>query len=420
MMNSVFQRAVVATLATGILTSPALAADWPQFHGPNRNGISEETGLLREWPETGPKEVWSVPVGKGYGAASIMGGEVFFLDREEDARDVVRCLSLADGKELWRYAYEAPGSVGHSGSRNPPTVDEKYVYTVGMMGHFTCTDRAAHTPVWQKDLQAEFGAPLGSWGFAQSPVLYKNMAIINVQAADAFTVAFDRATGNVVWKSPGCGGAGYVSPLVTTLAGQEQVVALSTDGACGFSIEDGALLWNYDGWESKIPIPHPTPLGDDKLLISSGYDAGSAIIQIKKDGDAFSAEEVKKIEAQTMGVQIQQPIVYNDLVFVGNNSNERELGFCCFTKDGEQKWCTGEGQMGLERGPFIIADGMLILLDGKEGTLHLAEPSGDGYKEIDQAKVLDGKTLWAPLALADGKLVLRSQDVMKCLDLKNP
>ena len=402
--------------------------DWPQFLGPDRNNISTETGLLRAWPEDGPKELWSIAVGGGYAAPAIRDGQVYFLDRENDETDILRCLSLDNGEELWRYSYASPGSVGHSGSRNPPLVDEKHVYSVGLMGEMLCIDRETHQPVWRKNLCTEFGSEVPQWGFAQSPVAWKNLVIVAAQAPDAFAVAFDRDSGDVAWKSEGLGNSGYVSPFVATLAGVEQVVVQAAgdkDSAtlgltAGLSPEDGSTLWKYARWACKIPIPNATVLPGDRLFITGGYGAGSVIIRIEEQPDGLHAVEEKTIDAKVCGSQIQQPILYDGYLYVNSNSNERNDGMICLTLDGDLKWRTSDtkGLPLFERGPFICADGMFIALDGRKGSLHLIEPSPDGYKELAKAQVIKGRELWAPLALSDGRLIVRSQDTMKCLDLK--
>ena len=355
-------------------------------------------------------------------------GEVYVLDRTEDKTDNLRCISLADGKDLWNYSYEAPGKVGHNGSRNPPTVDEKYVYSVGMMGDFLCIDRKTHTPVWQTNFVTDLKANLPNWGAAQSPLLYKNLVIVAAQAPDAGVVAYDRGNGNLVWKSPGLGLPGYVSPTVVTLAGVEQVVAIGASNkdvtalgsTVGISLDDGSILWKYDAWQCWIPIPNATPLPGDKLFITGGYGAGSAIIQVKKGASGFEVAEVKKLDAATCGSQVQQPIVYKDHLYVNNNSNGKPNGMSCFTLDGTLKGKTAdtEGIPRFDRGSFIIADDLIIALDAKSGILYLVEPSPDSYKELAHAPAVEGRELFGPLALSDGKLLVRSQDVLKCLDLK--
>ncbi len=427
---NVFRSTVFTGVLAGAITfAPCAGADdWPQFMGPNRDGISAETGLATSWPEGGPREVWQISVGEGYGSAAIRDGEVYILDREDDEKDILRCLSLADGKEVWRYEYSAPGSVGHSGSRTAPTVDDKYVYTVGMMGNLRCINRKTPGPKWGKDLQVDLKAALPNWGFSQAPLLYKNLVIVAAQTADACAIAFDKETGDIAWKAPVMGGPAYVSPQVVTLAGVEQLVIMTaeggdpTGGTAGFSLEDGHQLWKYEGWQCKIPIPSATPLGDDKLFITGGYDAGSAIIQIVKEGDALTAKEISKIDPKVAGVQIPNPIFHKGYLYIGNNSNERELGLTCMAPDGTVKWKTSDDDNlpGFDRGPLIIADGKLIALDGKKGTLHLIDPSPEGYKELARAPVIKSREIWAPLAFSDGKLLVRGQDTMRCLDLKNP
>jgi outer membrane protein assembly factor BamB len=422
--------AACTCLLLTLVSLPVYANDWPQFQGPDRNAISSEKGLLRKWPETGPKQIWSVAVGPGYGSPAVRDGEVYVLDRKDDIVDILRCLSLADGKELWNYTYESPGKFSHNGSRTAPTIDEKYVYSVGLMGDFLCVDRKTHQPVWRKNIVTDFGSEHPRWGVAQSPCLYKNLVIVAAQAPDAFVVAYDRVSGKEVWKSPGLGLPGYTSPMVTTLAGVEQLVVIAASNkpgtekgtTAGISLTDGKVLWKYDGWQCFIPIPHPTPLPGDKLFITAGYGAGSVIIQVKKGKDGLEVSEVLKLAPEVCGSQIQQPILYKDCLYVNSNSNEESGGMRCIALDGTVKWQTSgsDALPNFDKGAFILADDMIFAVDGKTGKLHLFEPNTSAYKELAQAQVIEGRELWAPLALTDGKLLVRSQDVMKCLDVKNP
>jgi outer membrane protein assembly factor BamB len=406
----------------------AASADWPQYLGPDRTGVAKEKGLARTWPESGPKELWKITVGEGYAGAAVSKGEVFVLDRTEDKNDILRCLSLADGKELWNYSYVAEGKYGHNGSRTPPTVDDKYVYSVGLMGDLVCVDRATKKPVWQKNLIKDFNASSPNWGVGQSPLLYKKLVIVNAQGPETGVVAYDRVTGELVWKSPALGLPGYASPSVFTLGGVEQLVAMGASNrdktelgsTVGISLEDGSVLWKYEGWQCWIPIPNPTLLPDDKLFITGGYGSGSAIIQVKKGASGFEVTEVKKLDADTCGSQIHQPIVYNDHIYINNNSNEKTNGMSCFTLDGTLKWKTADIETApkFDRGSLIVADDLIIALDAKSGILYLVEPSPDGYKELAHAPTVEGRELFGPLALSDGKLLVRSQDTLKCLDLK--
>ncbi len=185
-------------------------------------------------------------------------------------------------------------------------------------------------------------------------------------------------------------------------------------------LENGAILWTYENWQCWIPIPNPTPLTDDKLLISGGYGSGSAIIQVKKGASGFEVREVKVLDADTCGSQIHQPIVYKDHIYMNNNSNEKTNGLSCFTLDGTLKWKTADlpDAPKFDRGSLIIADDLIIAMDAKSGIVYLVDPSPDGYKQLAQAPVVEGRELFGPIALSDGKLLVRSQDTLKCLDLK--
>lgn len=410
------------TIALFVLAvGTAASADWPQFQGPDRNGMSNETGLARTWPAGGPKQLWSIPLGEGFAGPAIRDGEVYILDRTEFQQDVLRVLSLDTGEELWTYSYDAPGKVGHNGSRTTPTVTDKYVFTVGMMGDFHCIDRATHKPIWKKNLAKDFkGAKVGSWGVAQSPALYKDLVVVAPQSPNAFVVAYKQATGDLVWKSGGIGGRGYSTPVIHTIGGVDQAVMIGEGETAGISMQDGSTLWSYKGWKCDIPIPYPTLLPGDRIFLTGGYGAGSAMIQIGRSGNGFTVEELYKTD--DCGSQIHEPLFYNNHLYMNSNGNRRNDGMLCLTLDGEVRWRTKDtkGLPRFERGNLLMADGMIISLDGKKGTLHLVDPSPQGFKQIAVAKVLDGPKAWSPMALSNGKLLLRNQHEMFCLDLRNP
>ncbi len=420
----------LAALCGLMLSVSALAADWPNFTGPNWNNVSSETGIAKAWPAAGPKVLWTLPVGKGYGGASIRDGEIYVLDRQEDKTDTMRCIDLNTGKELWNFSYDAPGSVGHSGSRTPPTVAADYVYSVGQMGDFYCIDRKTHQPVWHKNILKDYGVEVPSWGASQSPVIYNDWVVTAPQSPNAFVVAYDRKTGEELGKSGGLGAPGYCPPVILTLGGVEQAVMIGAGQkgvpggttVAGISLEDGSTLWTYKGWDNFIPIPFPTILPDDRLFITGGYKSGSAMIQVKKENGAFVVKELFKLDFKVCGSQIHQPILYKDHLYVNSNSNETNDGMRCFTLDGKLCWSSKDKDEALtfEKGTMLLADGLIFNLEGDKGVLHLIQPSPEGYKELAAAKLLEGKEIWAPLALSQGKLVIRDQQNMKCLDVVNP
>ena len=408
-----------ALIVFGVCT--AVADDWPQFQGPDRNGMSSETGLARTWPASGPKKVWSIPLGEGFAGPAIRDGEVFILDRTQFEQDVLRVLSLDTGEELWTYSYHAPGEVSFNGSRTTPTVTEKYVFTVGMMGQFHCIDRTTHEPVWSKNLLEDFkGADIGHWGVTQSPSLYKDLVIVAPQAPNAFVVAFKQVTGEIVWKSKGIGNRGYSTPVIETIGGVDQALMIGQDQTVGISMEDGSILWSYDGWNCRIPIPYPTLLPDDRVFLTGEYGAGSAMIQIVSNGGQFVVEELFKTDA--CGSQIHEPLFYDNHLYMNSNGNRRSDGMLCLTLDGEVRWKTKDNKElpRFQRGNLLMADEMIISLDGGKGTLHLIEPSPQAFKQLAVAQIGEDKQSWSPMALSNGKLLVRDFDEMFCLDLRNP
>ena len=432
------RKTLTVLTATVALAACAASADWPQFAGPNRTNMSDETGLLKNWPAGGPRVLWRIQLGAGYGPAAIYKNEVYVLDRTgtgggssgsrpgrggsrggsrggTNAKDVLRCLDMETGKELWNFSYAAPGAVPHPGSRMTPTVTDKHVFTISPFGHMHCIDKATHRVVWEKHLLKDFGGKLPRWGVAHSPVLYKNMVIAAPLGARAGLAAFDQASGRLIWKSPPMGPAGYCSPQITTIGGVEQVLMLCTDRAVGVDANTGKQLWVYKGWSCRIPITSPTPIGDGRIFITGGYLAGSAMIKVTGSGGNFSVKELYKTKA--CGAQTHQPLLIDGYLYLNSNSNEWSHGMMCLDLNGKVRWKTGKSP-NFQRGNLIYAEGLIYNMDGITGHLRLIRPSPDKYKQIAEVKLLSGKEIWAPMALSDGKLIIRDQSQMKCLDIK--
>ena len=411
MRRSVFIALMVVCLATVVLGS-----DWPQFLGPNRNGVSPEKGLMRKWPAGGPKVLWTVDVGPGYGGAAIRDGKVYILDRIGEEQDVLRVLDFATGKEQWRYAYDAPGRASHHGSRSTPAVDDKYIFTVGMLGHFHCIDKATKKPVWTKHLLKDYGGKKPQWAVAQSPFLYKDVVIAAPQSGSVGVVAYEKATGKERWRSEPIGGMYYHSPFVTTVGGVEQIIMQSTRNVAGLDPTDGKILWTYGFRVPVAGIPAPTPLGQDRFFLTGGYEAGSEIIQVARQGGGFAAKRLHRFDE--VGSHIQQPILVDGYIYAVCNTNRRANGMVCFGLDGQIKWKTGRDPYLCKGNTLMTGDGVFYQLDGREGDLHIVEPSPAGFKSVGKVKLLGGKEIWGPMSLSDGRLVIRDQRQMKCLDIR--
>jgi outer membrane protein assembly factor BamB len=400
-----------------VVASLSFAGDWPGFEGPNRDGVSPEKGLATSWPEGGPKELWHFNLGGGFGGSAVKGGKVYVPDRIGNERDVLHCLDLATGKEHWSVNFDSPGKVQYPGPRATPAVDDKYVFFMGPMGDLYCIELENHQLVWQKSLTKDFGSNLPRWAVAESPLLYKDWVIIAPLSGKAGLAALDKKTGQTVWSSKDFGGMGYTSPMVTTIDNVEQVVMIASGCVAGADVKTGKILWQYTAWPCQIPLASPTALGDGRLFVTcianQPYKSKSAMFRPRlKDGEWKVEELFQTLECQS---QMHNGLVYDKNLYANSAANGRSL--VCLDLDGNLKW----SQAGLtdNGGDLVIAQGMIYLMDGRNGTLHLVQASPEKYTELGSAKVLEGKggEVWAPMSIADGKLLCRDQKQLTCRDI---
>jgi outer membrane protein assembly factor BamB len=406
------------------MTIPIFASDWPQYLGPDRNAVSGEKGLLRSWPAEGPEVLWTVPLGEGFGGAAISEGKVYVYDRVDDKTNILRCLDLMSGTEEWTFSNEAPGSVSFDGSRSVPTVDGDRIYICDLFGNLNCIDKNTHKALWYNNIWTGFGAQdLPKWAIAQNPLIYKNMVIVASQTESTGLIAFDKQNGDIVWRSPRLpGNVGYVSPEIVKINDEDHltmVTASSRDGSAkgavlGYNPGNGNLLWTYEGWQCGIPIPNVTRISENQLFITGGYRAGGALIQIDRNEEKYTVKEI--MTSKKFGTHVHPAILYKGHLYGQCSNNEVQDGFMCMDLKGNIKWETGR-KPGFDKGGFILVDDMIISSDG-EKMLYLIEPTPEEFRVLAKAELLDTKQSWAPLALSDGKLVIRDQKQMKCILVK--
>jgi outer membrane protein assembly factor BamB len=392
------------------------AENWPQFRGPNRDGISGETGLLRAWPEGGPKVLWSVDVAQGYAAAAIHGGKVFFNDYDEASSEwLVRSVSLADGTQLWQFREPRRIRPNHGITRTVPAVNGRHVFSLDPKAVLHALNATTGEEIWRKNLVQEYQAKIPPWYNGQCPLLDQNRLVIAPGGA-ALMVALEPATGEEIWRTPNPDGwpMSHASVMPATLAGTKQYLYNNLFGTVGVAAEDGRMLWHFPFKFNVAVAPSPLPLENDRVLITAGYDAGGAILRIRRDGEGLAVDEVKPIPPSVWNSEIHTPIAHDGLLFsIGRH--KRGL-FTCLNHEGEVVW-TSEGQASFEMGSYIMADGMFFVLEGKTGMLRLVEARTDEYRELAQAQVLSGHDVWGPMAFSDGKLVLRDMRRMICLEV---
>jgi outer membrane protein assembly factor BamB len=404
-----------ACLAT---TRPGRAADWPQFRGPNRDGISTEKGLLRSWPAQGPKVLWSTPVGQGYAAAAIFGGKVYFNDYDEATSEyLIRCLNLADGKETWRFKEKRRIRPNHGITRTVPATDGTHVFSLDPKAVLHALDAATGKEVWRKNLVEEYGSKIPPWYNGQCPLIEKDRVVIAPVGTSALVVALDKATGKELWRTPNPEGwlLSHSSLMPATLGGVRQYMFSVLQGTVGVAAADGRQLWHFPFKFNLSVSPSPLAVDSERVYVTGAYDAGGAMFRVKKTGSGFTTEQVFVHAPEEWNSEVQTPILFQDHMFAVGKK-KRGL-FTCVDLDGKQVWDSA-GKASFELGSFMLADGMFLILEGKTGMLRLLEASTTGYKELASAQVLDGHDVWGPLALSNGKLVIRDLKKMVCLDLK--
>jgi outer membrane protein assembly factor BamB len=436
---------VKVTLTGVVLMAAACSslADWPQYLGPNRNGTSAQKGILRSWPENGPEVLWTVTVGRGFGGPVVKDGKVYLLDRDDKTGDNLRCFDLSNGKELWNFAYDAPGRVMFPGSRSVPIVDGNNVYSCGHNGDLYCIDINTHKPVWNKNVWKDFGGGrIPIWAITQCPLIYGDLLIIASQAPEAGVVAYNKLTGSIVWKTPNLGNESYVSPAVVKIDGKDHVVMVTSStnrighpelpntlgNVVGIEPLTGKILWEYKQWECHISVASAVDAGNNKVLIVGGYELGATMIKVEKKADG-SYGTTELFTTEEFGDQTKPPVLHNGYFYAQYGTNSRRDGMVCMSMDGKIMWKTGRSP-DFNKGSMILVDGLILATDGAK-TLHLIEPDPSGFKLLASAEVLGeggtdandrlasrvgGSTQnWAAMALSEGKLLIRDQTKMKCV-----
>lgn len=410
------------TLIPGPGKPSEVTGSWPQFRGPNRTNIAPDTrGLARKWPSGGPPVLWTEPVGEGYAGPVVHRGHVYLIDYDQERKeDAIRCLSLDDGAEIWRYTYSVRVKRQHGMSRTVPAVTDDYVVTLGPKCHVTCLDATTGEKQWQKDLRKEHGTEVPPWYAGQCPLIEGDTAIL-APGGDPLMMAVELSSGEIRWKTPNPGGWGmtHSSIMAIDAAGVRQYVYCTTKGVVGVAADDGRLLWTKPDWRIGLAtVPSPVIVPPDRIFLSGGYKAGCTLVRIKSTGQELTTEEVFRLDHTVFDAPQHTPILYQGHIYgvttLGHADAKSQLA--CLSLDGERVWASGsERPFGL--GPYLLADGMILALQGDEGTLHAIEAVPSGYRELAKADVLDGHDCWGPMALAAGRLLVRDLTTLVCLDV---
>lgn len=392
------------------------AGVWPTFRGPNYDAVSPESvPLIRSFPSGGPRELWRVSLGEGYAGPAVRNGRVFLIDYDITRQtDAIRCFSLEDGREIWRYSYPVQVKRNHGMSRTIPAVDDRYVVTIGPRCDVTCLDADTGQFRWAIDLVKEYGTQEPLWYAGQCPRIEEGKVILAPAGKDVLMMAVDCENGQVVWKTPNPRQwqMTHSSILPITLEGRRMYVYCAVGGVAGIAADEGTLLWETDAWTLRINVPTPVWVGEGRLFFSAGYNKGSMMMRLVKQQDTIVPEVLFALPPEVFGSDQQTPIYYQGFLY-GVRPNKEMV---CLDLDAKIRWSSGpENKFGL--GPYIIADGKIIALND-DGVLSLIEARPDEFVLLARAQVLEGHESWAPPALVEGRLIVRDFTTMKCLDLR--
>ncbi|MBL8179846.1 MAG: PQQ-binding-like beta-propeller repeat protein [Bryobacterales bacterium] len=396
------------------------AADWPQWRGPGRDGVSQETGLARQWPKEGPKLLWQVKdLGEGYATPAVAGGRLYVVANRGMENEYVQAMEAATGKMLWRTRIGNVGDPNQQPSypmaRSTPTVDGDVLYALSSDGDLACLRLRDGSVVWNKSLRSDFGGKPGKWAYAESPLVDGNTLVATPGGAEATLVALEKKTGALIWKSsaPGGDAAAYSSAIAVEAAGRRQYVQFLDKGVVGVDAKTGRFLWRY-AKTSTGPANIPTPVAADGYVYSSNARRfGGGLVQLHASGDGVTAEEVyfERDVPNTLGGQV----LVNGVLY---GTNPKGLAAADY-KTGKMLWM----EETLGPGSVLYAAGLLFV-HTENGEVVLAEAAKEGYREKGRftppdrpAHTRNREMAWSYPVLANGRLWIRDQDRLWCFDV---
>jgi outer membrane protein assembly factor BamB len=406
----------------GAVGQNAVSRDWPQWRGPARDGISEEKGLLKEWPKDGPKLLWQVrEIGSGYSTPAVVGDRFYVLGSEGLENEFVEALSLKDGKRIWSTRIGKVGNPQQTPNfptaRSTPTIEGDSLFALGSDGDLVCLEAGTGKLKWAKNLRSDFGGKPGDWAYSESPLLDGDSLVCTPGGAEATLVCLDKKTGALVWKCavPGGDDAAYSSAIIVEGAGPRQYVQVLRKGLVGVESKTGKYLWRYDRIVSRYGANIPTPVAYHGYIYSSGAGTGGGLVKlIAKEGGVGATEVYFSPKLPTA---IGGEVKIGDLLF---GTTGEALVCLDFTK-GDLKW----QDRALGAAGLCYADGRLYL-HGENGEVALVEATADGYHEKgrfsppDQPKHNnDMEKSWAYPVVANGRLLIRDHGSVWCYDVKS-
>ncbi|MEM8680610.1 MAG: PQQ-binding-like beta-propeller repeat protein [Planctomycetota bacterium] len=419
-------------------TMAAMGEDWPQWMGPQRDNVWRESGLLEKFPADGPPVLWRAPVAGGYAGPAVVGDRVYVTDyvtsdnvkvanferKEFTGIERVLCLDEATGKELWKHEYPVKYTLSYpAGPRCTPTVDENRVYTLGAEGHLICFDRESGEVLWSKEFQQDYDTKSALWGYASHPLIDGNKLICIVGRKGDHVVAFDKLTGEELWRANSVPEQGYSPPTIFEAGGLRQLVILSPDSVSSLDPETGDEYWSvpYEATSGSIIM---SPVISDDYIYVGGYSNKNLLLKL---GEGDVEPEVVFQDERDAGISPVnvQPIVVDGVLYGMDQSGEL---MAVELPSGERRWATsapvGERPEGSGTA-FIVKQADRYWLFNERGELVICRITPEGYDELDRAKVIEPTNVafgrdvvWCAPAFAHGKMYVRNDDECICVDLR--
>ncbi len=399
-LTLVFALAVCA-ICTGLYNTVE-AADWPNWRGPNHNGISNETGWFTTWPEAGPKVLWEKTLGPGFASMAVSKGRVYAMGNIKD-NDILYCLDADTGKEIWKKSYPCPifKKQHEGGPSATPTVNGDSVYTFSKNGDAIRFKTATGEVVWHKKLNKDLGFKHPRWYFASSALIIDKMVILNV---GSYGIALNKADGSVIWDN-GKSAAGYSTAVPFTMDGKKCIALFTAKEMVALVPKTGKILWKIP-WKTSYDVNAADAIIEgNKIFLSSGYNTGCAVYTF---GSSDFTEDWKNKNIRN---HFNSCVLWKGYIY---GVDDGKSVSCLDFKTGEVKWA----QKGFGKGSLMLADGKLIILSDK-GKLAIAEASPTEYKELASAQILPKKKCWTVPVLANGRIYARNNPdgQLVCLDV---
>ena len=409
-MKRILVSATLLVLGAVSLAGQSTSFDWPQWRGPDRNGLSKETGLLSQWPRSGPAVAWSAAMlGAGYGSIAVQGDRVY-VQGMRNRQSVVSTLNRADGKVVWvRILGPAGDNDRGPGPRSTPTIDGDRVYALSETGDLACLRAADGTVIWQRNILKEFRGENPNWLLSESPLIDSDHVIVTPGGRGAGVVALDKMSGKTVWVSKELSdGAGYSSPIVADVGGVRTIMAFTADAGVGVRASDGKLMWRNSSASNGTANIAPPLYSDGKVFFTSSYGAGGALLGLKASGNEVHAQEIyftRDMRNHHGGV-----VLVNGYIYGYNDS----ILTCLEFASGKMVW----RDRSVGKGAVTYADGHLYILS-EDNVVGLVEATPAGYREKGRFSIADqGLPSWAHPVVSGGRLYIRNQGTLTSYDVR--